>query len=96
MSGQSTDERDETSCECKKCNFGSGGGVCVYLWSFPCSHTAISTASFSAFDYEMMDPLEHEWIMSAVQSSHETSQRLVETEPNLINKRVRWRVTTLC
>ena len=68
----------------------------MYLWSFPCSHTAISTASFSAFDYEMMDPLEHEWIMSAVQSSHETSQRLVETEPNLINKRVRWRVSTLC
>ena len=43
----------------------------------------------------MMDPLEHEWIMSAVQCSHETSQRLVETEPNLINKRVSWRVATL-
>ena len=60
--------------------------VCVCLFCYP---AAISTASFSAFDYEMMDPLEHDWIMSAVQCSHETSQRLLETEPNFINKRVR-------
>lgn len=109
-SGQSNEERDETSCEyhVTECAVGQlpvlyGHGVCVCegegrcvcvdmacvsvcLFYFP---TAISTASFSAFDYEMMDPLEHDWIMSAVQCSHETSQRLVETEPNFINKRVR-------
>lgn len=97
MSGQSTDDRDETSCECllKKLACVGGCGVSVYSVVSPYSHTAISTASFSAFDYDMMDPLEHEWIMSAVQCSHEASQRLVETEPNLINKRVRWTVPTL-
>jgi hypothetical protein len=48
--------------------------------------SSIST-SYSAFDYEMMDPLEHEWIMHAVQNNHEGIQRLVEEEPNLVHKK---------
>ena len=51
------------------------------------SCTALST-SYSAFDYELMDPLEHEWIMFAVQNNQEGIERLMEEEPNLVHKKV--------
>ena len=48
---------------------------------------AIST-SYSAFDYELMDPSEHDWILFAVQNNIDGIQRLIEEEPHLVHRKV--------